>query len=115
MVDSPEGGDVRLEWGQLLQIERGQQSEGDSEEREEPVRCAVYALFRQKRQCIGYSGATWLKDGAADRRLYELESLVDLLMRRIRVAHSRLPMELQWVLQKPLEKILDEEQHRDPA
>lgn len=59
---------IRLEWGQILQIEKGKSTTEESR-----LKCATYALVRQGRKQIAHSGPHWLSAGLRDEKLYSLD------------------------------------------
>lgn len=64
---------LRVEWGQLLQVRAGGESNSDA-----PVECGIYALIRCRGESFGES-KVWLKKGVLDPDLYHPEKLIALI------------------------------------
>ncbi len=70
---------IRLEWGQILQIER---EENDKAEDHTPLRCAIYAIVRLRTNQFG-SSILWMKKGIDDPDLYIPERMIGTLSKLI--------------------------------
>ncbi len=75
---------LRLEWGQIFQIEMPDKEKGDHAPL--PLQCFLYALVRIGQRQIGVSMLPAISSGIKNQALYQPESFMDLLLERINKA-----------------------------
>jgi hypothetical protein len=68
-------GRIRVQWGQIFDIQKGTGVEG-----EEPIRSGIYALIRDGQKQLSRSNVVWLPDGIHNNALYNPDKFIELLI-----------------------------------